>query len=318
MNAFAMGIVALVTIVLVWGVRESARFNAIMVGIKLLVLAFFVLASFKFVKPDNWQPFAPNGWTGIGSAAAVIFFAYIGFDAVSTCAEECKNPGRDMPIGIIGSLIICTVIYVVLSAVFTGMLPFERLLHATPSERGEPLTLAMEVASMPNWAVGIVAFGSVVAQTAVLLVYQLGQPRILFAMARDGFLPPFFSAVHPRYGTPHKSTILTGVVVAAFSAFANIDEVVDLTNIGTLFAFVLVCIGVIVLRIRDPHRARPFRVPFGPFVVPLLGVASCLLLIYYLPSKSWWRFLIWLGAGLFLYIVYGYRRSRLRLAQRRV
>ena len=188
-NALAMAIVTLVTIVLVWGVRESARFNAVMVGIKLLVLAFFVVVGLKFTHGDNWHPFAPNGVSGIGAGAAIIFFAYIGFDAVSTCAEECKNPGRDMPIGIIGSLIVCTVIYVVVGAVFAGMIPYPVVAKFTQGERAEALTAAMRYVSMPNWMVGIVAFGSVIAQTAVLLVFQLGQPRILFSMARDGFLP---------------------------------------------------------------------------------------------------------------------------------
>jgi APA family basic amino acid/polyamine antiporter len=249
---------------------------------------------------------------GIGAGAAVIFFAYIGFDAVSTCAEECKNPKRDMPIGIIGSLIVCTLIYVVIAAVFTGMMPYAKLLDASPDEQAEPLTMVMSYVKMPGWMVGVVAFGSVVAQTAVLLVFQLGQPRIFFAMARDGFLPPLFAKVHPKYKTPHVSTILTGVVVATFSAFANIDEMVDLTNIGTLFAFILVCIGIIILRFKDPTRERSFRVPFGPVLVPGLGLLSCLGLIWYLPPSSWVRFVVWLVAGLVIYFAYGFRHSRLR------
>ncbi len=263
-NALSMGIVAAVTIVLVWGVKESARLNAVMVGVKLVVLAFFVLVCARFVRTDNWHPFAPNGFAGIGAGAAVIFFAYIGFDAVSTCAEECRNPGRDMPIGIIGSLVLCTVIYVIVAAVFSGLVPYPALVRLDPSRRAEALAVAMEYAAMPRWAVGIVSLGSVVAQTAVLLVFQLGQPRILFAMARDGLLPPVFGRVHPSFGTPHVSTILTGVLVGAVSAFASIDEMVDLTNIGTLFAFILVCIGIAILRFREPERLRPFRVPFGP------------------------------------------------------
>jgi APA family basic amino acid/polyamine antiporter len=315
-NALAIFIVAVITIVLVWGVKESARFNAIMVAVKLLVLAFFVLVSTRFVRPDNWHPFAPNGFAGIGAGAAIIFFAYIGFDAVSTCAEECRNPGRDMPFGIIGSLVICTLIYVVVGAVYSGLVPYSYLSTMDESQRAEALAVAMKYVSMPNWMVGIVALGSVVAQTAVLLVFQLGQPRILFAMARDGFLPPVFARVHPRYGTPHVSTILTGVLVAVCSAFTNIDEMVDLTNIGTLFAFILVCTGIIVMRFKDPGRARPFRVPFGPVLVPALGLVSCLFLVAYLPPSSWMRFVGWLVAGLVVYASYGYKHSTLR-AQRR-
>jgi APA family basic amino acid/polyamine antiporter len=312
LNALAMSIVALVTIVLVWGVRESARFNALMVAVKLAILAFFVLASMKFVAPANWHPFAPNGFAGIGAGAAVIFFAYIGFDAVSTCAEECKNPGRDMPIGILGSLVVCTIIYVAVSAIFSGLMPYSALARLNESERSEALAVAMSYVHMRPWMVGVVAFGSVVAQTAVLLVFQLGQPRILLAMSRDGFLPPVLARVHPRFKTPHVSTILTGVLVGVVSAFANIDEMVDLTNIGTLFAFILVCGGVIVMRYREPRRARPFRVPFGPVLVPLLGLGSCVLLIAYLPPASWTRFVGWLLVGLVVYASYGYRRSRLR------
>ena len=315
-NILAFGIVALITVVLVWGVKESARFNAVMVGIKLVVLAFFVFVSFKFVKPANWHPFAPNGFTGISTGAAIVFFAYIGFDAVSTCAEECRDPKRDMPIGIIGSLIICTVIYALIAAVFTGMIPFSALKQLTSSQQAEPLTMAMKYVSMPNYMVGIVALGSVIAHTAVLLVFQLGQPRIFFAMARDGFLPPVFAKVHPRFGTPHVTTILTGVLVGLAAAFANIDEMVDLTNIGTLFAFILVCLGIIVLRYKDPGRERPFRVPLGPVLLPGLGLLSCIFLIYYLPPSSWVRFFLWLLAGLVIYILYGYRHSRLRNGNR--
>jgi APA family basic amino acid/polyamine antiporter len=314
-NALAVFIVAVVTIVLVWGVKESARFNALMVVIKLVVLGFFVLASTRFVQPENWHPFAPNGLHGIGAGAAIIFFAYIGFDAVSTCAEECKNPGRDMPIGIIGSLIACTVIYVIVAGVFSGLMPFSAVSGLTEQQRSEALTVAMNYVHMPNWMVGIVALGSVVAQTAVLLVFQLGQPRILFAMARDGFLPPVFTKVHPRFRTPHLSTILTGVLVAVVSAFVSLDEMVDLSNIGTLFAFVLVCLGTLLMRVREPERARPFRVPFGPFLVPMLGVVSCLGLIALLPSTSWFRFVGWLAAGLVVYLAYGYHHSRLRHAR---
>jgi APA family basic amino acid/polyamine antiporter len=313
-NLLAFGIVALITVVLVWGIRESANFNAVMVGIKILVLLFFIVVALYFVSPkvmvENWRPFQPNGWGGTLAAAAVVFFAYIGFDAVSTVAEECKNPSRDLPIGIIASLIICTVFYVVVAAVFTGMIPYSNLVSQLSSEQAEPLTMALNhVAPNANWASTVVAFGSVVAHTAVLLVFQLGQPRIFFSMARDGLLPPVFASVHPRFKTPHVTTIITGVLVGGFAAFASIDEMVDLTNIGTLFAFVLVCVGIIILRYKDPDRHRPFRVPLGTWPLPALGAASCIFLMYYLPPASWWRFVGWLMLGLSIYTSYGYTRS---------
>jgi APA family basic amino acid/polyamine antiporter len=313
-NLLALGIVALITIVLVWGIKESAEFNAVMVGIKILVLLFFIVVALYFVSPatmaKNWQPFQPNGWSGTLAGAAVVFFAYIGFDAVSTVAEETKNPARDLPIGIIASLVICTVFYVVVAAVFTGMIPYQELVTRLSTEQAEPLTMALEhVAPQATWASGIVAFGSVVAHTAVLLVFQLGQPRIFFSMARDGLLPPVFASVHPKFKTPHVTTILTGVLVGGFAAVMSIDEMVDLTNIGTLFAFVLVCIGIIVLRYKDPLRHRPFKVPFGPWFLPALGALSCVFLMYYLPPASWWRFVGWLVLGLSIYLAYGYTRS---------
>src|SRR5438874_2668493 len=277
-NLFAMLIVAVITIVLVWGIRESASFNFIMVAIKLVVLVFFVFVSFKFVKPVNWHPFAPNGVHGVITGAAIVFFAYIGFDAVSTTAEEARNPKRDMPIGIIGSLVICTLIYAAIAAVFTGMIPFPALTKTLASEQAEPLTLAMKFVSMPNWMVGVVAFGSVVAHTAVLLVFQLGQPRIFFAMSRDGLLPKFFASVHPKFKTPHVATIITGVGVGVTAMFTSLDDMVDLTNIGTLFAFMLVCIGIIILRVKDPDRERGFRVPGGTWLLPVIGALSCVYL----------------------------------------
>ena len=311
-NILAFAIVAAITVVLVWGIRESARFNFWMVAIKLVVLGFFVYVSLHYVKPANWTPFAPNGFSGVAAGAAIVFFAYIGFDAVSTTAEEARNPKRDMPIGIIGSLVVCTIIYIIIAAVFTGMIPYEALRKTLATEQAEPLTLAMRFVSMPAWMVGVVAFGSVVAHTAVLLVFQLGQPRIFFAMARDGLLPKTFAKVHPRFRTPHVTTIVTGVFVGVTAMFTSLDDMVNLTNIGTLFAFILICLGIIILRYRDPGRERPFRVPFGPVLLPVLGIISCLGLIYYLPPSSWWRFVGWLGVGLVVYILYGYRHSRLR------
>ena len=314
-NGLGVLIVVLITALLVWGVRESARFNAVMVAVKIVVLGFFVALSAKYVKAENFHPFAPNGFPGIGAGAAIIFFAYIGFDAVSTCAEECKRPGRDMPIGIIGSLVLCTVVYIIISFVFAGLMPFSYVAGLTEEQRSEALAVAMTYVHMPGWMVGVVALGSVVAQTAVLLVFQLGQPRILFAMARDGFLPPVFTRVHPRFRTPHVATILTGALVALVTPFVNVDEMVDLSNVGTLFAFILVCIGITILRFREPGRARPFRVPLGPLLVPMLGVGSCLFLIYYLPPTAPLRFVGWLLAGLVVYASYGYRHSRLRHAR---
>ena len=311
-NVLAVAIVTVITIVLVWGIKESANFNFWMVVIKLIVLFFFVLVCFKYVRPANWHPFAPNGFHGILTGASIVFFAYIGFDAVSTTAEEARNPKRDMPIGIIGSLIICTVIYAVIALVFTGLIPYSALVKTLATEQAEPLTLAMKYVSMPGWMVGVVAFGSVVAHTAVLLVFQMGQPRIFFAMSRDGLLPSYFAKVHPRFKTPHVSTIITGVFVGIASLLSSLDEMVNLTNIGTLFAFFLVCIGIIILRVREPNRERGFRVPGGTWFLPVLGAVSCVFLARYLPSESWWRFGIWLVVGMVVYFFYGYRHSRLR------
>jgi APA family basic amino acid/polyamine antiporter len=313
-NILALGIVALITVVLVWGIKESAGFNAVMVGIKILVLLFFIVIALYFVSPGgmvkNWSPFQPNGWKGTFTGAALVFFAYIGFDAVSTVAEETKNPSRDLPVGIIASLIICTIFYVLVAAVFTGIMPYSELVQRLATEQAEPLTMALNhVAPQATWASAIVAFGSVVAHTAVLLVFQLGQPRIFFSMARDGLLPPVFASVHPKFKTPHVTTILTGVVVGGFAAVMSIDEMVDLTNIGTLFAFVLVCVGIIILRYKDPSRPRPFRVPFGTWLIPTLGAVSCIFLMYYLPPASWWRFIGWLMLGMSVYLSYGYARS---------
>jgi basic amino acid/polyamine antiporter, APA family len=313
-NILAFGIVSAITIVLVIGIRESARATTGMVLLKLLVLGFFVFVGWKYVKPENWHPFAPNGWEGIQAGAAVVFFAYIGFDAVSTVAEEVRNPKRDLPIGIIGSLIVCTVIYIVVAAVFTGIIPYPALVKMLATQQAEPLTLALQYANIEKWGnlfVGIVAFGSVVAHTAVLLVFQLGQPRIFFSMARDGLLPPTFAKVHPKYRTPYVTTILTGLAVGVCSMFTSIDEMVDLTNIGTLFAFVLVCAGILILRKRDPDRPRAFRTPWVP-VIPVLGILSCLYLMLGLAWITWLRFGLWLIVGMVIYFLYGYKKSLLR------
>jgi APA family basic amino acid/polyamine antiporter len=314
-NLLAVLIVAIITIVLVWGIKESANFNAVMVGVKILVLLFFVGIAFYYVSPStmvhNWEPFQPNGWKGTFVGAALVFFAYIGFDAVSTVAEETKNPARDLPIGIIASLIICTILYIVVAAVFTGMIPYDVLSKTTTSQQAEALTMALDTVAPKEttWPSTFVAFGSVIAHTAVLLVFQMGQPRIFFSMARDGLLPPVFAKVHPKFKTPHVTTIMTGVFVGGVAAFASIDEMVNLTNIGTLFAFVLVCAGIPIMRLKDPQRTRPFRVPWGPWLFPLLGVGSCLFLMVYLPPESWWRFIGWLVLGMAIYTSYGYTHS---------
>ncbi len=301
-NLPAFGIVLLVTWVVLIGIRETARFNTALVVGKLAIVLFFLVLGAMYVRPENWTPFAPNGMKGISSAAAIIFFAYIGFDAVSTAAEETRNPQKDMPIGILGSLFICTVLYVAVAIVLTGMVKWSTLGNA------EPLAYAFSSLGM-NWTAGIIALGAMVATTSALVPYQAGQPRIFFSMARDGLLPPWAAKVHPRFRTPHVTTIITGVFVAVCSSVANINELVELTNIGTLFAFVLVAAGIIILRRIDPARPRPFRTPLVPWV-PLGAIASCGYLMFELPSVTWIRFFGWMAAGLTLYFLYGFRRSR--------
>jgi APA family basic amino acid/polyamine antiporter len=272
--------------------------------VKLLVLGLFVGLGAMYVDPANYKPFAPNGWTGIHQGAAIVFFAYIGFDAISTAAEETKNPQRNMPIGILGGLAVCTLIYVIVGVVATGVVPYQQLRAA------DPLARALELAGLPiaSW---FVAFGATVSLTAVLLVFQYGQPRIFLAMARDGLLPRWASKIHPKHRTPHVTTILTGLIVATGALFADENEIYDLTNIGTLFAFALVCIGVLVLRVKEPDRPRPFRVPFV-WGVALTGAAACLYTMSGLPTHAWERFAIWLAAGILIYLFYGYRNSNLR------
>jgi APA family basic amino acid/polyamine antiporter len=303
-NLLAVVITAFITWILVIGVKESARFNNVVVVLKIATLLFFIAVGAFHVNHANWHPFFPGGLHGVWTGASLIFFAYIGFDAISTAAEECRDPGRDMPRGIIGSLIICTVLYIAAALVLTGMIPYAKLAGAA-----DPLAMALSYVDQ-GWAAGVLAFGAVIAMTAVLLVFQLGQPRILMAMSRDGLLSPWFAKIHPKYRTPHVTTILTGVFVGFFSAIANIDEIVQLTNIGTLFAFVLVCIGILILRKREPARPRKFRVPWVP-VTPVLGIVACVLLMAGLPLLTWIRFVLWLAVGLALYFVYGMRRSRL-------
>ncbi|HEY4955281.1 MAG TPA: amino acid permease [Gemmatimonadaceae bacterium] len=303
-NIPAFAIVMWVTWLLLRGVKESARANNIMVVIKLLVLTLFVVVGGMHINTANYHPFAPNGWRGIHQGAAIVFFAYIGFDAISTAAEETKNPQRNMPIGILGGLAICTVIYVIVGAVATGMVPYQQLKAADPLAKA----LTMAGLSTTSW---ILSLGAVVSLTAVLLVFQYGQPRIFFAMARDGLLPRWAAKVHHKTRVPHVTTLITGIVVALGALLADENEIYDLTNIGTLSAFAIVCVGVLVLRYTDPTRPRPFRVPF---VIPVtvLGAAACVYTMFGLPVKAWERFGIWLLIGLALYFTYGFKNSTLR------
>jgi APA family basic amino acid/polyamine antiporter len=304
LNVPAFLIVALVTVLLAMGVRESARANNIMVVVKLLVLGLFVVVGSMHIDAANYQPFAPNGWRGIHQGAAIVFFAYIGFDAVSTAAEETRDPQRNMPLGILLGLGLCTVIYIIVGVVATGLVPYQQL------KGSDPLAQALDVAGLPQ-ASWIVAAGAVVSLTAVLLVFQYGQPRIFMAMARDGLLPRWAARIHPRTRVPVVGTVVTGVVVAVGALFFDENEIYDLTNIGTLAAFAIVCIGVLVLRVREPGRERPFRVPFV-WLVSLAGAAACLYTMLGLPRQAWERFGVWLAVGLLLYFGYGWRRSRLR------
>jgi basic amino acid/polyamine antiporter, APA family len=304
-NVPAFAIVALITWLLLLGVRESSRANNIMVAVKLIVLALFIVMGTQHINTANYHPFAPNGFTGIHQGAAIVFFAYIGFDAISTAAEETKNPQRNLPIGILGGLAICTVIYIVIGAVLTGMVPSKDLGTAA-----DPLAYALNATGMTSIA-KIVALGAVFSMAAVLLVFQYGQPRIFFAMGRDGLLPRWAAKVHPRTHIPHITTIITGVAVALGALVADENEIYDLTNIGTLSAFAIVCIGVLVLRYKDPDRPRPFRVPFV-WPVCVVGAGACLYTMIGLPRTAWERFGWWLLIGLALYFAYGYRHSVLR------
>jgi APA family basic amino acid/polyamine antiporter len=304
-NLPALLIVVFVTILLVYGIRESATTNTTMVIVKTAVVVFFIAFGSFYLHPTNWHPFMPTGFSGVIGGAAIVFFAFIGFDAVSTCAEETRNPQRDMPIGIIASLIICTVLYVLVSAVATGMKHYSDFLGDSA-----PIATAIKVTGY-RWASAFISAGALAGMTSVLLVFQLGQPRILMAMSRDGLLPPFFGRLHPRFRTPHITTILTGIAVGGVALFKDIGELADLTNIGTLFAFVLVCLGVIALRRSAPERPRPFRVAFVP-VFPLLGVLFCALLMLSLPVITWIRFVVWLLLGFLIYFLYSVKHSRLR------
>ncbi|CAN5480015.1 amino acid permease [soil metagenome] len=302
-NLPAFFIVAAVTVLLIYGIRESATANTVIVIIKLSVVVFVIAFGSFMVNPTNWHPFMPSGFGGVMSGAAIVFFAFIGFDAISTTAEETKNPRRDLPIGMIASLVICTLLYVMMSFVLTGMKKYTAYL-------GDSAAVASAFAAKP-WAQALISAGALAGLTSVLLVFQLGQPRIFMAMARDGLLPNYFARIHPRFRTPYITTIWTGLVVGGVAMLTDIGSLADLTNIGTLFAFALVCAGVIVLRKKDPSRPRPFRVPFVP-LFPILGVLFCGALMLSLPIETWIRFFIWLGLGLAIYFFYSVRHSRLR------
>ncbi|MCE9601941.1 MAG: amino acid permease [Gemmatimonadetes bacterium] len=304
LNVPAFLIVMAITWLLVIGVKESTRVNNVMVLIKLAVLALFVIVGAQHIDTANYHPFAPNGFTGIHHGAAIVFFAYIGFDAISTAAEEVKDPQRTMPRGLLWGLGICTLIYVIVGAVATGLVPYQQLASS------DPLAHAFEVAGLTRFS-WIISAGAVVSMSAVLLVFQYGQPRIFYSMARDGLLPEFAAKLHPRYRTPYVTTIITGVLVAVAALVADDVATYDLTNIGTLFAFVLVCLGILVLRVVEPDRPRPFKVPFVWVVAPL-GAAACVFVMWGLPPVAWRRFGWWLVIGVAVYMMYGWRYSRLR------
>ena len=299
----AFSIVMVITWLLLRGARESATTNNIMVVIKLIAIGIFIVVGASHLHAENYHPFAPNGFTGVHQGAAIVFFAYIGFDAISTAAEETKNPQRNLPIGILGGLAVCTLIYVIVGAVLTGMVPYTELAVA------DPLARALELAGFKTvgW---FVALGATVSMSAVLLVFQYGQPRIFFSMARDGLLPQWAARLSATR-VPAVTTVITGVFVAVWALIGDAAETYDLTNIGTLFAFMLVSIGVLVLRYKEPERHRPFRVPFV-WPVCLLSAAGCIFIMVGLPRTAWVRFGWWLAIGLGLYFTYGYRHSKLR------
>ncbi|MDQ1558393.1 MAG: basic amino acid/polyamine antiporter, family [Pyrinomonadaceae bacterium] len=315
-NLPAVIITMLVTAVLVKGIQESASFNALMVGVKLAAVLFVILVGAFFINPDNWVPFAPYGWGGVVvfgqhiwgetvgghpvgmmAGAAIIFFAYIGFDSVSTHAEEAKNPSRDVPIGIVASLIICTILYIAVVAVLTGMVKYNQI------DPGAGVSMAFSSVGLA-WADAIIAIAGVAGITSVLLVMMLSGPRVFLAMSRDGMVPPsFFGAIHPKFKTPWKTTILIGAGVAIMTGLLPIGALLQMTNIGTLFAFVVVCTAVIIMRKTNPDAHRPFKCPMVP-LVPILGIAFCLLLMFSLPTANWIRLIGWLGVGLVIYFVY--------------
>jgi APA family basic amino acid/polyamine antiporter len=308
-NLPAVVVVLAIAVLLTLGTRESARANAVMVGVKIVILLFFVVTALTAFTSSHFDPFAPNGFAGIARASSVIFFAYIGFDAVSTASEETKKPGRDLPIAIIASLVLSTLLYVLVSFAAVGVAPIKTL-----SGSDAPLAAALREGAGIPWAGAVLALGALIAITSVVLVIMYGQTRIFFAMCRDGLLPRRLAKVHPRFGTPARLTLGFGVLIAILAALVPLDVIVELTNIGTLFAFVLVNIGVIVLRRTKPDMERPFRVPLMP-VLPILGVLFCGYLLIQLPWETWLRFVVWLVIGLVVYFTYSRRHSRVRTGE---
>jgi len=316
-NLPAMAVIAVLTGLLVLGIRESAWFNNVIVLIKLAVIALFIGFGFHYVNSANWQPFMPEntgtfgefGWSGILSGASLVFFAYIGFDAVSTAAQEAKNPQRDMPIGILGSLAVCTVLYILVSLVATGLVNYKALAG------DHPIATAVDaVGPALGWLVWSVKIGAVAGLTSVILVLLLGQPRIFYAMSRDGLLPPVFSKIHPRFKTPYVTSILTGLAAMIAAGTLPMGILGELVNIGTLFAFLIVCLGVLVLRYRHPEIPRAFRAPWAP-VTPILGALLSLLLVRGLEAMTWLRLAVWMAIGLVIFFAYSRRHSRLHLEQ---
>ncbi len=320
MNLPAVLLILLMTGLLVVGMKESAKFNNLIVYVKIAIVLLVIGFGAFYVDTANWSPFIPPqltdavtgalvpgkyGWSGIFAGAGVIFFAYIGFDAVSTAAQEAKNPQRDLPIGILASLAICTVLYILMALVMTGMVPFMKL------DVAEPVYVALDAAGPQlAWLKYFATLGAIAGLASVVLVMLMGQPRIFYAMSRDGLLPPLFGRVHPKFGTPWLATIVTGVVAAAVAGLFPIGLLGQLVSIGTLFAFVIVCAGILVLRYRSPELKRPFRTPWVPFV-PLAGMAICGWLMYNLPSDTWWRLGIWMAIGMLIYVFYGRTHSKL-------
>jgi basic amino acid/polyamine antiporter, APA family len=305
-NIPALVITMLVTWVLVKGVKEGAQTNTVMVAIKIAAIALFCLGAANAIHTENWKPFAPNGFSGVLTGASIVFFTYIGFDSVSTAAEECKNPQRDLPFGIIATLVICTILYGSVALVLTGIAKYQTL------NTDSPVADALKALGYNRLRL-VVTFGALIGMISSLLVYQYGQARVWFAMSRDRLLPGLFSRVHPRYQTPHISTWIAGVVVGFPAGLWDIDTFAELSNIGTLFAFVVVSAGVIVLRKKQPERPRSFKVPFVP-LVPILSIGCCILLMMGLPLVTWIRFVVWLLIGLLIYMVFGRKHSTLESA----